>query len=177
MFTIIAITVASVLIVFFFKGRRYVFKHPELTFWLAVCAGFPAIVVGFIVAALIGAFLVPIHQVTYGPARLAAMRSADGVEGTFIWGSGSISSNVVYSYYTAESDGSLAPHQMPADDVVRIVEDPNLKGEGFWTTTTSEADYSSPFAPWAIGLGDRYTTLRQEFRVPRGTVISQFKVN
>lgn len=117
------------------------------------------------------------REVTYGPEKLAAMRSADGMNGAFVWGTGSVSNQVSYNFYIRNPDGSLTPGQVPANNVVRIVEDESLKNEGYWTTTKIEKDRSSLLAPWAIALNDSTRIQKQEFRVPSGTVVQSFRVN
>lgn len=133
-------------------------------------------IVGAVVALIFVASFVPMRTVTYGPVKLAAMRSADGMNGAFVWGTGSVSNQVSYNFYIRNDDGSLTPGQVPANSVVRIVEEESLKDEGYWTITRTEKDRSSPFAPWSVGLNDSTRILKQEFRVPAGTVVQSFKV-
>ncbi len=133
-------------------------------------------VVGLIVALAVIAFMVPMKDVVYGPGKLVAMRSTDGISGTFIWGSGSIGSRTSYNFLQLVEDGSMVPGSVPADGLVHLIEDAELKNTGFWRTTIREADKTSPLYPWAIGANDRSRTVRQEFRVPVGTVVQQFNI-
>ncbi len=132
-------------------------------------------VVGFILAAIGGAF-VPRIEVVYGPANLVAMRSSDGVSGTFIWGSGTIRQGTSYNFMQKLSDGSMTPGSVPANSLVRIIEDESLKGTGTWTTTADEADKKSPLYNWTLFSSDSDKYVRQTFRVPVGTVVQTFKV-
>ena len=81
-----------------------------------------------------------------------------------------------WNFLQRMDDGSMVPGSVPADGLVHLIEDPELKNTGFWSTTIREADQSSPLYPWAIGTGDRTRTVRQEFRVPVGTVVQQFNI-
>lgn len=132
-------------------------------------------VLGLLGGVIIGT-LVPSTDVVYGPVRLVAMRSSESISGTFIWGSGSIGSHTSYNFMRRMEDGSMVPGSVPADGLVRLIEDPELHNTGFWTTTISEADKTSPLYHWAVGLNDKRQVLRQEFRVPVGTVIQQFNI-
>ena len=76
----------------------------------------------------------------------------------------------------ARVEGALKATFNSTDGLVHLIEDPELKNTGFWSTTIREADQSSPLYPWAIGTGDRTRTVRQEFRVPVGTVVQQFNI-
>lgn len=136
------------------------------------CAG---AVVGFICALVIGS-LVPMKDTVLGPGTLVSMRSSDGLSGTFIWGSGSINSTVTYNFMQRMDDGSLAPRSVYADDLVRLIEDPELKDVGYWRTTMRACDEDSALFKWGIFTKERERIVRQEFRVPVGTVIQQFKV-
>jgi len=142
-------------------------------------AGFIGLVIGAVIgnisAMVVGAYM-PRHQVIYGPATLVAMHSVDGVSGTFVYGSGSMSSQLSYHFIRRNSDGSLTPGHVPADSMVHIVEDANLKGVGYWTSTFDEADKTSPLAAWALGAREYDVLIRQEFRVPAGTVVQDFVV-
>jgi len=141
------------------------------TFAAAIGAFFGAMIAGTIICSM-----VPTKDVVYGPGKLVAMRSADGISGTFVWGSGSISSRTTYNFMQVLDDGSMKPGWVYADDLVRLIEDPELKNVGYWRTTIREVDPASPLNAWALGTGTVSTTVRQEFRVPVGTVVQQFNV-
>ncbi len=133
-------------------------------------------VAGLMVALIVVSNFVPMKDTVYGPGTLVAMRSSDGVSGTFVWGSGSINSSVTYNFLQKMDDGSMSPRSVPADSLVAIIEDPELKNTGFWRTTIREADKTSPIYKWSIGAGVNNRTIRQEFRVPVGTVVQQFSI-
>ncbi len=133
-------------------------------------------VVGLFIAGAIICYQVPTKDVVYGPGKLVAMRSSDGVSGTFLWGSGSINQRTSYNFLQAMEDGSMVPGSIYADSLVHLIEDPELKNVGYWRTTIREVDPTAPLYAWAIGTGDRKETIRQEFRVPVGTVVQQFNV-
>ena len=145
---------------------------------LALGGGFGAIigaVVGVIGGLIVSAFG-PKHEVVYGPATLVAMRTADGVSGSFVWGSGSINSRVTYNFLYRNKDGSLTPGQVIADSSVHIIEDASLQGVGCWSSTYTEADTTKAIANWGLGIHDEDQVIRQEFRVPVGTVVQSFSV-
>ncbi len=73
------------------------------------------------------------------------------------------------------SDGSMTPGSVPADSLVRIIEDESLKGTGTWTTTVDEADKKSPLYNWTLFSSDSNKYVRQTFRVPVGTVVQTFR--
>jgi hypothetical protein len=133
-------------------------------------------VVGLVAAITVICHMVPMKDVVYGPAKLVAMRSSDGISGTFVWGSGSIGNRTTYNFLQRMEDGSMVPGSVPADGLVHLFEDPELKNTGFWSTTMREADKTSSLYPWALATRDRTRILRQEFRVPVGTVVQQFNI-
>ena len=133
-------------------------------------------VVGLFAALTVICYMLPMKDVVYGPAKLVAMRSSDGISGTFVWGSGSIGNRTTYNFLQRMEDGSMVPGSVPADDRVHLIEDPELKDTGFWRTTFVTADTTSPLYNWATFTRDRAYILRQEFRVPVGTVVQQFSI-
>jgi len=128
-----------------------------------------------IVASIILGFYVPQHQVVSEPLTLAAMHSQDGITGSFVWGTGSINSQPYYQFMVRQSDDSLTPTRVPADSMVHIIEDASLKGVGYWTSTFT-VDVKSPLSAWTMGER-RPLLVRQEFRVPAGTVLRNFTAN
>ncbi len=132
--------------------------------------------VGFVVALAVIGEMVPMREVVYGPGTLVAMRSSDGISGTFVWGSGSVNNSISYHFLQKLNDGSMKPGSVYADDIVRLIEDPELKNIGYWRTTKIEADPTSSLYNWGLGTGLRTRVIRQEFRVPVGTVVQQFSI-
>jgi hypothetical protein len=133
-------------------------------------------VIGLVLALMVVGSAVPMKDVVYGPAKLAAMRSQNGISGSFIFGSGSINSDNTYNFLQHMKDGSMVPGSVPANGLVHLIEDPELKNTGSWSITISEPDKSSPLYPWSIGAELRSKAVRQEFRVPVGTVVQQFNI-
>lgn len=143
---------------------------------LGIGAGIGCIV-GLLAAVTVMTSFVPRHPVVLGPATLVAMRSSDGISGTFLFGSGSIGSEASYNFLYQNADGSLTPNHITADSLVRIIEDNDLKDVGYWSTTVKRPDLSSPWASWALLDSDDYVrTVKQEFRVPVGAVVHSFSV-
>ena len=142
----------------------------------AILGSFIGAIVGVLVAALVICYMVPTRDLVYGPAKLVAMRSSDGISGTFVWGTGGIGSRTTYNFLQLTDDGSMVPGSVIANSLVHLTEDPALKNVGYWTTTIREADPTSALYPWATDPSHRRVTLRQDFRVPVGTVVQQFSV-
>lgn len=140
--------------------------------------------IGGVVGVFVGLFgglavanYVPTHDVVHDPATMVSMRTADGVTGTFVWGTGGIQGQTTYNFMIKQADGSISPRSVPADSYVAIVEDPSLTNVGYWRSTYRGMDRSSPLYNWATGGSTRrYELVRQEFRVPVGTVVQTFKV-
>ena len=142
--------------------------------WKTLGSGGVGTVLGLF-GGLILSGLVPTHDVDYGPGILVSMRSSDGVTGAMIWGTGSIESQNYLHFMQKVEDGSMVPGSIPADSNVHIVEDPKLKDSGTWVTTMREPNTASPL--WKFQIGPVIQTVeRQEFHVPVGTVVQQFKV-
>jgi hypothetical protein len=135
-------------------------------------------IIGAFIGALVGlgaaislfSYLVPRRNVVNKPVKLVAVRSSDGISETFIWASGELSNRTTYNFLQLMEDGSMVPGCVPANHLVHLIEDPELKDTGFWSTTINEADKTSPLYAWAIDTCDWTEPVRQEFRVPIGTV-------
>jgi hypothetical protein len=153
-------------------GKRNSSKYIVST----IAGTFIGAIVGIFAGLTVICYMVPMKDVVYGPAKLVAMRSSDGISGTFVWGSGSIGNRTTYNFLQRMEDGSMVPGSVPADGLVHLFEDQELKNTGFWSTTIREADKDSPLYPWALATRDRRQTVRQEFRVPVGTVVQQFNI-
>ena len=162
--------VFAITLVITFKGKIGAFLAASI---FGPLDGF---VIGMVIALAIGSIMLPTKTVVYGPGTLVAMRSSDGFSGTFIWGSGSIGSSSTYNFMQRMDDGSLKPGFIYVDETVRVIEDPELKDVGYWRTTMTEADRSSPWSAWSLGQNSMSKVVRQEFRVPKGTVVQEFKI-
>ena len=131
--------------------------------------------VGTALAMAVGVVL-PTPVVVNEAVKLLAMRSSDGLSGTFVWGSGSIGNKTSYNFLQAMDDGSMVPGSVEADGLVHLIEDPQLQNVGFWRTTIRQVDPNAALKSWAIGTDSMKKIVRQEFRVPVGTVLQQFNV-
>ena len=131
--------------------------------------------VGAALAITVMAYLVPNKEVSQ-PINLVAMHSTSGLSGTFILGTGSVTSTVKYDFLARNDDGSLVPGSVNATSMVQIIEDSALNNVGTLTTTTMEADDKSPLFNWALGVASRSNLLHRQFRVPAGTVVRQFNL-
>jgi len=119
--------------------------------------------------------LTPTRDVVLGPATLVSMRTSDDITGAFIFGSGTIEGISRYNFMMKMDDGSFAPGWINADHTVRIIEDESLEGVGYWRTTVREPDSTSALYNWSF-MQRGQQTIRQEFRVPAGSVVQGFKV-
>jgi len=140
-----------------------------------VMGGVFGAIVGVILALIIAA-AIPRHDVVYGPATMVSMRTTDGVTGTFVWGTGGIHGETSYNFMIKQQDDSITPRTVTADSLVAIIEDDSLHGVGYWRTTFNEPDKNSSLYSWGLGYRDYQRIVRQEFRVPVGTVVQAFKV-
>jgi hypothetical protein len=163
---------AAVIPVIYRRSRKY--YSPDGRFYgqsalTIFCFSFCALVASLVINEYL-----PDKIVRGGPFDLVAMRSADGIDGNFVWGTGSINGEQLYNVMVKNDDGSLSPFHVRADSTVRIVEDSSLHGEGKWYQTTITHDYSAAMGKWALGENDaRYLN---KFVVPVGTVVQQFIV-
>lgn len=133
--------------------------------------------IGFIIAHLIIPGWVPRHNVTNEPVTLVSMRNVDYVSGAFIFGGGNFGQQTTYSFMVKLDDGSMMPHSVPANQLVRLIEDPSLENVGYWRTTVSNLDPSSALYPWSCARDSWEGELvRHEFRVPVGSVVQTFRV-
>ncbi len=114
------------------------------------------------------------HRVVSTEYELAAMRTTDGIEGSFVLGSGSVGSFMRYHVYIKNSDGSVSPNTISVYENVRIKEDQDLKNVGYWTRTVWKYDYSTFIAHWVVQLPDAETLISNELKVPAGTVVHSF---
>jgi uncharacterized membrane protein YeaQ/YmgE (transglycosylase-associated protein family) len=142
-------------------------------------AAFLGAIIGLVVgafAALIIADWVPTKETTQ-VRTLSSIHSSTALEGTFVFGTGSVSSPVIYRFLVVNEDGSLTPQEIYGGDVLHFVEDPQLVGKGFWITTVRNKDASVPIAKWAIVGENEEVVVREEFRVPAHSVVHDFKIN
>ena len=130
-----------------------------------------------VVAALLLSPLVPQHEVVYGPATLVSMRSSDNnLSGAFIFGTGGFRGQTTYNFMIKLQDGSMTPDSVYADSKVRLIEDSTLTNVGYWSTVKNEPMKDSPLYDWSIGHSENVQIVRQEFRIPAGTVVQNFNI-
>jgi hypothetical protein len=128
------------------------------------------------------AIAMPYHTVVYRNGELVCMRNTQGVGGTFVVGTfgarvrGELHNTQQYNFLLRVEDGSMVPHALTADGLVHIVEDESLKDVGVWTTTYDEPNTDSVFANWMLYDMSTRSVVRQEFRVPVGTVVQNFEI-
>lgn len=147
-------------------------------YFLASAAGFTlaGAFVGTMFATTLFQAFVPMRETAQSPRLLAAMRSADGVGGSFILGSGIFRSQVSYHFLRKLENGSMVPVTVHASDMVYLTEDPELKNAGYWIETIRECDPNSWQYNWAFAHHERARTIKHEFRVPVGSVVQQFNI-
>jgi hypothetical protein len=126
----------------------------------------------------VGTFFSSVQEETLPAATLVAMRGSDGFTGTFMLGSGTAQSGHSYVFYTKNKDGSMTPVEMTISSVVHIFEDPGLQNTGTWTRSITKSVKPTIFGvdKWFLLYRDSHIT-REEFHVPVGTVVQNFKVN
>jgi len=107
---------------------------------------------------------------------LAAVSDSDQLKGSFILGSGSISNQKVYNYYTVNENGSVSPGSISASPDVSILQDSELKDKGFITVYKTGPSARNLYYLKLLGLPPEYTYKRTELRVPVGTVRFLFAV-
>ena len=160
-------------LIFAFRGKRESSKYA----FFAISGPAIGAVVGLFVAMGVIGSMVPMKEVVYGPGQLVAMRSSDGISGTFVWGSGSISNQTTYNFLKRMEDGSMVPDSVPATGRVHLIEDPSLKDSGFYTIKMRVVDRTSPLFNWALQTSFHADSERYEFRVPVGTIVQKFTID
>ncbi|MCA9818735.1 MAG: hypothetical protein KC652_26760 [Cyanobacteria bacterium HKST-UBA01] len=147
---------------------EYFFTPLENFFFRAIliyiCAG------GFW---FIGAFYAERIEVNRGPIELAAVKTSTGISGAFVLGSGSVSSISYYRVLVRNQDGSVTPHQIPVDSNLRIIEDKTLSGVGYWSWTNLEPHEGT----YRWTARPPIKKIRNELRVPEGSIVYSFEVN
>ncbi len=140
-------------------------------------------VVGLVMGGILGvatsmalADFVRMRRVSRSPVTLVAMRRLDCLEGTFLLGSGIIHSQSSYSFLQLQDDGSVVPLSVPVNSLVHLTEDPQLQNVGYWSTTIEEVDSTHWLSKWVCGASERRRIVRQDFRVPSGTILHQFAI-
>jgi hypothetical protein len=171
----LALVVASVCS--FFWSRRCLRRRGDEPIMAAILGSLFAFLLICLVGVIVGEVIdshIPGKTTERGPFKLVALRSADGVAGSFVYGSGSINGVAYYRVLVQNDDGSMSPYEVVADSTTRITESHDLQNEGTWTQTVVAKDYSTPLGNWAIGQDFDKTSNR--FVVPAGSVVQSFSV-
>jgi len=141
---------------------------------LVFTCGIGGVLVGLFLAMAVGNF-VPRHIVESKSVELVSLTSAEGISGSFLFGSGYIGAGGSYHFLYRNADGTVTPGTVTADSLVRITEVQD--DHAGWRTLTSEPDPASRWKSWALfSKTDTYVTA-QEFHVPVGTVAHGFSVH
>lgn len=106
--------------------------------------------------------------------KLSAMRTGEGVKGSFVIGSGVIGSSMKFQMYVVNNDGSVSPMEIAADSRVILVEDRDLENVGYLTVTVKKCDYSTAIANWVWRNSHWEELVSYELRVPVGAVLHDF---
>jgi hypothetical protein len=175
----VAIAVAMLIgvLIGYLHAREYDESFAVWMSFLCIVGGFVGAFIGVIIAAIAMPGFVPNREVVHPTIALASMQGTEGTRGTFVLGTGASESRMNYFFLIQNGDGSFTPAQIAADSHVRIIEDANLRSVGYWTSTFSVPDLSSPQASWAIGLGAFERLVKEELRVPVGSVHHGFSAN
>lgn len=114
------------------------------------------------------------------PTSIVAMRTKDGLSGSFVYGCGSLQGASKYTFLVKNSDGGIHPDFVWANDNVTIIEDPKLKDRGEFITLYQYPDRSHPLFYFSHcstkTTEERLETTGYIFRVPVGSVVHQFSV-
>jgi|GEM_PF-988317 len=174
-FTAIALTWVTLLLVFF--GPNHVVLSPFMNppNFIAICSmtatalgGF----IGFTVAIFLGDNLKR-TRVTSQSRKLVALRNADGSKSKLFIAVDPALNGSTYHICCQNDDGSLEHVSFDRDQTTLISEDESLTEAGIWTTTQLQPDVSDRRLPWALA---NITGLRNELRVPPGTLGTRFLV-
>jgi hypothetical protein len=171
MYTIIGCASILVLLVIIavFVQIRNIFEAIGSAIAPSIIAAIIGGSVGFAISGMIGDSLPMKEEIS--TQKLVSVRSATGYSGGFIFGGFGQTSE--YHIYVQNSDGSITPHTIDADDT-SIFEDPRLKNQGTWVITRKVHDGSGALAPWATYFDWDFG--RNSFHVPVGTVVQTFKI-
>jgi hypothetical protein len=175
MYTIIAITAFSVLLTISSLYKSQGIRSHE---WLKyiLFSGTFGLVAGFVFTVVLSAiFRVPNHDVVSNPATLVSLRSQGTQTGTFIFGTSSLNDKIEY-HIMIKNGETLIPYSVPSDENVVFVEDPALTNVGYWRTTKRMVNTKHWFYNWTIFHSTDFVIVRQEFRVPVGTISQKFDV-
>lgn len=156
------------------RGFRYWLTRAfGVKFLAAFAGGGLGFVLGLFVGMICGQMMPHIERVL-GPATIVAMQGGNGVSGAFVLGTGNFDTFHHYTFYLKNENGSVSPQVLSADRSVQIFQDENLKETGTWQSIELICDPASSLRSWAL-CDSRI--IRQELRVPVGTVQHDFRAN
>lgn len=161
--------------------KRSANSHPHSVFSNRVFGPFICSAIGGLLGAVMAMILVrpliTLNEVAVRTETLVSIRTTDGSSGAFVLGSGSFNSGVSYTFYMLNADGSKTPGHVRSSEIVRIYEDASLEANGRWISYKNMRDRSSWLASWAVFSNEETGFTRHEFHVPKGTVVTDFKMN
>jgi hypothetical protein len=173
----VALFALSGLTHYFFRDENSCYKSLRGCVWQVIWTAAVGAVVGTFTAAVVVPQYIPMTSEMSDPDTLVAMRGVQSDTGIFVLGSGTYNSSGAYRIFRKNTDGSVSPVDLRAERSLRIKEDAELKGVGYWRTEFSNFDKNSPLAPFAVGWFYDQAIVGQELRVPVGTVVQTFTTN
>lgn len=108
--------------------------------------------------------------------ELVAMSTGSQMRGSFVIGSGSFDSQMEYTVYVKNNDGSVSPMVIPAQAKVSIIEDEHLSVVGYWRHSAKKFDTTSVIAKWTLAANtdSDVELISNVLIVPVGTVFYSF---
>jgi len=169
MLTIIITTILGIYIAHRLRHRNWFLLDRVMGMFLGLF-------VGFALSLYIGYQFAPFTNYVASNITLASVRTTEGVEGAFIFGSGRIGDVERLSYFYVNKNGSLSPGSVKADDRVHVIQDQSLFNEGFLLTVKRRREASLLVRCFGLVEDDKDPVVEQNFRVPVGTVVGSFSL-
>ncbi len=167
---LVATALAVIAGVILYPRMRHMQQITRVRIWASLAFG--AFVGGWALCVAITC-CAPVKQELVQSEQLVAMRTADGLSGTFVLGSGSISTQVDYLFYVQNADGSVSPRYLKAEPSVKIFQTSASPDRGEWNTYRLVVDPSWFLAGFTL-RSDRPDSRTHVLIVPPGTVVQQF---
>ena len=172
----VALFALSGLTHYFFRDENSCYKSLRGCVWQVIWTAAVGAVVGTFTAAVVVPQYIPMTSEMSDPDTLVAMRGVQSDTGIFVLGSGTYNSSGAYRIFRRIRRQRLSGRSS-SQRSLRIKEDAELKGVGYWRTEFSNFDKNSPLAPFAVGWFYDQAIVGQELRVPVGTVVQTFTTN
>jgi hypothetical protein len=148
------------------KAREIGFSIGESAIF-SLFGGIIGAVIGFIVS--IGlAYFAPRIEVKTEPLDLVSVKTSYGP--MYVSSSG----GQYYNVMVRDSDGSMYPMRIEASTNVHIREDLDLSDRGYYQATIRKLDTSGIFGLLFLEQGRSGLIVREDIRVPAGTVLTNF---